>query len=77
MTRFKAKRFRSPLGFEVSETYAPFKRIGGYVPGGLASYPSTVLMIAATAKQAGVKEIVIATPPRKNGSIDESVLGHD
>jgi len=73
-TRFKARSFKSPLGFEVNETYAPFKRIGGYVPGGLASYPSTVLMIAATAKQAGVKEIVIATPPRKDGGIDESVL---
>lgn len=74
MSRFNARKSVTPLGFGVKETYVPLKRIGGYVPGGLASYPSTVLMIGATANQAGVKEIVIATPPRKDGSIDESVL---
>lgn len=74
MSRFKPLGFTSPLGYSVNETYVPFKRIGGYVPGGFASYPSTVSMIAATANQAGVKEVVIATPPRKDGSVDESVL---
>jgi histidinol dehydrogenase len=74
MTRFNSREKTTPLGFGVKETYVPFKRIGGYVPGGLASYPSTVLMIGATANEAGVQEIVIATPPRKDGSIDESVL---
>ena len=74
MTRFRAKTLRSPLGFVVKERYVPFNRIGGYVPGALASYPSTVLMICITARQAGVKDIILATPPRKDASIDESVL---
>ena len=74
MTRFAAKAFKSPLGFVINERYVPFNRIGGYVPGGLASYPSTLLMICATARQSGVKEMVIATPPRNDGSVNESVL---
>jgi histidinol dehydrogenase len=74
MTRFGERRSRSPLGFVIRESYVPFRRIGGYVPGGLASYPSTVSMIAATARAAGVEEIVITTPPRKDGSVDDSVL---
>jgi histidinol dehydrogenase len=74
MRRFGPRKTSSPLGFSVEERYVPFDRIGGYVPGGLASYPSTVLMICVTAVQAGVKDIVLATPPRKDGSISESVL---
>ncbi len=74
MKRFAPKKFRSQLGFVIEESYFPFKRIGGYVPGGLASYPSTVLMICATARQAGVKDIVIVTPPKKDGTVDDSVL---
>jgi histidinol dehydrogenase len=41
----------------------PLERIGAYVPGGRASYPSTVLMCAIPAKVAGVKEVVMCTPP--------------
>ncbi len=72
--RFEEKKFKTPLGFEIDERYVPLERIGGYIPGGLASYPSTVLMICVPAKIAGVKEIVLTTPPRKDGSIKESVL---
>ena len=43
----------------------PLERVGVYVPGGTASYPSTVLMTAIPAKVAGVKEIVLVTPPSK------------
>ena len=43
----------------------PLERVGVYVPGGTASYPSTVLMTAIPAKVAGVKEVVLVTPPSK------------
>ena len=72
--RFAPRSYRTPLGFGVEERYVPFARIGGYVPGGLAAYPSTVLMICVTAREAGVKEIVLATPPRKDGSVNATVL---
>jgi histidinol dehydrogenase len=74
MSRFREIKFKSPLGFLITERYSPFNRIGGYVPGGLAAYPSTVLMICVTAKMAGVKEIVLASPPRIDGSLPDSVL---
>jgi histidinol dehydrogenase len=51
----------------------PLERVGIYVPGGRASYPSTVLMAAIPAKVAGVHEIVMVTPPRKDG-INPAVL---
>lgn len=51
----------------------PLKRVGLYVPGGTAAYPSTVMMCAIPAKIAGVKEIVMVTPPQKNG-ISKTVL---
>jgi histidinol dehydrogenase len=53
--------------------YKPIRRVGVYVPGGLGAYPSTVLMNVIPAKIAGVKEIVILTPPDKSGEIHKSV----
>ena len=52
----------------------PLERVGVYAPGGTASYPSTVLMTAIPAKVAGVKEVVLVTPPAKNGSISPAIL---
>lgn len=52
----------------------PIERVGIYVPGGKASYPSTVFMNAIPAKIAGVKEVIMITPPNKDGSIDDKVL---
>ena len=49
-------------------------RVGIYVPGGTAAYPSTVLMNAIPAKIAGVGEIIMATPPRREGLADQAVL---
>ncbi len=49
-------------------------RVGVYAPGGTASYPSTVLMTAIPAKVAGVKEIILVTPPRTNGIIPPATL---
>jgi histidinol dehydrogenase len=52
----------------------PLERVGVYAPGGTASYPSTVLMTAIPAKVAGVKEVVLVTPPAKDGSIAPAIL---
>ena len=52
----------------------PLKRVGIYVPGGTASYPSTVLMNAIPPEIAGVKEIVMTTPPGKDGRIAPAIL---
>ncbi len=50
------------------------ERVGVYVPGGSASYPSTVLMTAIPAGVAGVREIILATPPRADGAVSPAVL---
>lgn len=50
------------------------ERVGLYVPGGTAAYPSSVLMNAVPAKIAGVKEIVMVTPPLKDGSPNKDIL---
>ena len=52
----------------------PLERVGVYAPGGTASYPSTVLMTAIPAKIAGVKEVILATPPGKDGKISPAIL---
>jgi len=52
----------------------PLDKVGLYIPGGTAVYPSTVLMTAIPAKVAGVREIVITSPPGKNGSIAAPTL---
>lgn len=52
----------------------PLSRIGIYVPGGKAAYPSTVLMNSIPAKVAGVKSIAMVTPPNKEGKINPNIL---
>jgi len=52
----------------------PLKRVGIYVPGGRAAYPSTVLMTAVPARVAGVKEVFMTTPPKRNGKIPDTTL---
>jgi len=52
----------------------PLNRVGIYVPGGSAAYPSTVLMTAIPARVAGVKEIFVVTPPKKKGVIPPPTL---
>jgi len=52
----------------------PLERVGAYAPGGTACYPSTVLMTAIPARVAGVKEIILATPPRPNGVVSPAIL---
>ncbi|MGN0529222.1 MAG: histidinol dehydrogenase [Eubacterium sp.] len=50
------------------------KRVGIYVPGGTAAYPSSVLMNAIPAKIAGVEEIIMVTPPGKDGNPNENIM---
>lgn len=52
----------------------PVRRAGIYAPGGRASYPSTVLMTAIPARVAGVTEVVLATPPRPDGTVPAAIL---
>ncbi len=52
----------------------PLQRVGVYVPGGTAVYPSTVLMTAIPARVAGVREVVMVTPPQRNGGISPVML---
>ncbi len=60
-------------GIRLGQTMTSLERVGIYVPGGKASYPSTVLMAAIPAKVAGVQEILMVTPPQKEG-ISPAVL---
>ncbi|CAM3143262.1 histidinol dehydrogenase [Filibacter tadaridae] len=61
-------------GILLGQKVTPMESVGVYVPGGKASYPSTVLMNVIPAKIAGVKKIAITTPPRRDGKVDPHVL---
>lgn len=61
-------------GVILGQKITPIEKVGLYVPGGTASYPSSVLMNAIPAKIAGVKEIVMVTPPDKSGNIPAPIL---
>ena len=61
-------------GIVMGQKIIPVDRAGLYVPGGTAAYPSTVLMDAIPAKIAGCPEVVMVTPPRKDGSVNPVIL---
>jgi phosphoribosyl-ATP pyrophosphohydrolase/phosphoribosyl-AMP cyclohydrolase/histidinol dehydrogenase len=61
-------------GVVCSRFVRPISRVGLYVPGGTAVLPSTALMLGVPAQVAGCKEIVLATPPRPDGSISAEVM---
>ncbi len=61
-------------GIVMGQKYTPIEKVGIYVPGGTASYPSTVLMNAVPAKIAGVSQIVMTTPCKKDGKIKDEIL---
>ena len=67
-------RTREGVGMILGQKITPLKRVGVYVPGGTASYPSTVLMDVVPAKIAGVEEIVMTTPCGKDGKIAPAIL---
>lgn len=61
-------------GIVIGQKIIPVDRAGLYVPGGTAAYPSTVLMDSIPAKIAGVKEVVIVTPPNAQGKVNPVIL---
>jgi len=65
-----------PVGKDIilGQIISPIEKVGIYVPGGKASYPSTVLMNAIPANIAGVNEIIMITPPQSDGKIKDSIL---
>jgi len=75
--RYVLPRERKPLSREgrtLRLVHRPMSRVGVYVPGGKAFYPSTVLMTAVPALSAGVPEVAVACPPTSDGDIARSVL---
>ena len=74
--RQKQQGFINPLenGVILGQRVRGLERVGLYVPGGTAAYPSSVLMNAVPAKIAGVKEIVMVTPPSKDGKPNPDIL---
>ena len=75
----RAQRFSEEVvevvpGVTVSRLWRPLHRVGIYVPGGRAAYPSSVLMMAVPARLAGCREIVLCTPPGQDGRVASSVL---
>jgi len=61
-------------GIVMGQKVIPVDRAGLYVPGGTAAYPSTVLMDVIPAKIAGVREVIVTTPPGKDGKINPAIL---
>ncbi len=66
-------RFDVVPGITLGRRPVPYRSVACYVPGGRASYPSTVLMTVTPACIAGVEDIIVVTPPRKDGTIDPAV----
>jgi len=57
-------------GIKILKKFVPIQSVGCYIPGGLAKYPSSVIMSVIPAKIAGVKRIVVVSPPNSDGKID-------
>ena len=70
--RFGTLLWDSPTGGKVGRTVRPLQRVGVYVPGGRAAYPSSVLMNVLPAKVAGVDAVIMVTPPTEN--LNDAVL---
>ncbi|HEX9127469.1 MAG TPA: histidinol dehydrogenase [Methylomirabilota bacterium] len=67
-------RMTDALGSRLGQEVRPIDRVAVYVPGGRAAYPSTVLMTVIPARVAGVKEIVLVSPPSADKSLNAAVL---
>lgn len=66
--------FKNAHGARVGWIFKPVERVGIYIPGGTAPLISTVLMTVIPAQVAGVSEIVVCTPPQKNGRVNPHIL---
>lgn len=67
-------RIEKENGVILGQKYTPIEKVGIYVPGGTAAYPSTVLMNAIPAKIAGVSQVIMVTPCGKDGKIKDEIL---
>ena len=72
--RMATKKVETAPGVECWQRSVPIEKVGLYVPGGTAPLFSTVLMLATPAKIAGCGEIVMCTPPGKNGTVNPAIL---
>ena len=72
--RFEGEHVQVTEGVECWQKSVAIERVGLYIPGGTAPLFSTVLMLATPAKIAGCKEIVLCTPPSKDGSVNPAIL---
>ena len=72
--KIKAPKGLCRDGRRLELLYRPIEKAGIYVPGGKASYPSTVLMCAIPAREAGVERIIMTTPPAKDGQVSPERL---
>ena len=72
--RFNGVQVETQMGVTCWQQSVPIERVGLYIPGGTAPLFSTVLMLAIPAKIAGCKEIVLCTPPARNGKVHPAVL---
>ena len=61
-------------GVVMGQKVLPIENVGLYVPGGRAAYPSTVLMDSIPAKIAGCRQLIMVTPPQRNGKVDPAIL---
>jgi histidinol dehydrogenase len=74
-TRLNGLSFESESeGVTIKCTVRPLRRVGCYVPGGRAAYPSTAVMSVLPAKVAGVAEVIVATPPGRDGKVPDLTL---
>ena len=74
-TKEKPSRwFHNSSQMALGQRWTPIDRVGLYVPGGLAAYPSSVIMNVIPAKVAGVKQVVLVTPVKKDGKVNPIVL---
>ena len=71
---FETKKIETTSGVTCWQKAVPIEKVGLYIPGGTAPLFSTVLMLAVPAKIAGCKEIVLCSPPDKNGKIHPAIL---
>ena len=62
-------------GIDLERRWTPLRRVGAYVPGGSAPYPSSLVMTVVPARVAGVEQVVVASPANRNGRTDPVLLG--
>lgn len=72
--RFKGKKIETAPGVTCWQKSIPIEKVGLYIPGGTAPLFSTVIMLATPAKIAGCKEIVLCTPPNREGKVNPAIL---